>query len=113
MFRVTGNSKDKAFAADRRYHLERFIRKLAKLDFLINGEECQVFFRHEQELEVGVSILKLTVAGTTMSAHEKYLRIVRATGIVETEHSQIEKAQFESAIIDFSNYAKKVEPLLK
>jgi len=44
---------------DRRYYLEVFLRKLSRLPYLINGEECQIFFRHPAELQVGIELIKL------------------------------------------------------
>ena len=36
---------------ERRYYLERFLRKLARFDFLINSEEFQIFARPNGDIE--------------------------------------------------------------
>lgn len=42
--KAMGN-KDIIFLQERRFYLERFLRKLSQYDFIINGEEFQVFAR--------------------------------------------------------------------
>ena len=37
---ITNQGKDTVFLQERRFYLERFLRKLAKFRFVINGEEC-------------------------------------------------------------------------
>jgi hypothetical protein len=39
------------FINERRYYLERFLRKLAKFDFLINSEEFLIFARPNGDIE--------------------------------------------------------------
>ena len=38
-------NKDMVFIQERRYYLERFIRKLSSYGFIINGPEFQLFAR--------------------------------------------------------------------
>ena len=42
--KAMGN-KDKVFLAERRFYLERFMRKLSRYDFIINSQEFQIFCR--------------------------------------------------------------------
>ena len=37
---ISNQGKDEAYLAERRFFLERFLRKLSAWDFVINGEEC-------------------------------------------------------------------------
>ena len=74
------HGKNEDFISERRNHLERFLRKLSKIDFLLNSEECRIFFRHPNELEVGTELIKLP----NLSAQEKYTRIIQATQIDES-----------------------------
>ena len=39
------------FIIERRYYLERFLRKCAKYDFLINSEEFLIFSRPNGDIE--------------------------------------------------------------
>jgi hypothetical protein len=48
--KAIGN-KDMKFIIERRYYLERFLRKLSKYDFLINSEEFLIFARPNGEIE--------------------------------------------------------------
>lgn len=41
---MTGNS-DKKFLAQRRFYLERFLRKISKYSFIIESEEFKMFSR--------------------------------------------------------------------
>ena len=51
-------NKDIIFLQERRFYLERFIRKLAQYDFIINSEEFQLFCR-PQGLDVEKSLTRL------------------------------------------------------
>jgi sorting nexin-1/2 len=48
--KAIGN-KDMRFILERRYYLERFLRKLSKFDFLINSEEFVLFSRPNGDIE--------------------------------------------------------------
>ena len=68
------------FCDERRNHLERFLRKLCKIDFLLNSEEVKIFFRHTDEYKVGSQLIKLPA----LSAMDKYSRIAQVTQIDES-----------------------------
>lgn len=55
--KAIGN-KDIVFLQERRFYLERFVRKLSAFDFIINGEEFQLFCR-PQGLDVEKSLQRL------------------------------------------------------
>ena len=55
---MTGQGKFDPFIAERRYYLERFIRKISERSFMLNGEECQLFFRGDSKT-LKDAILKL------------------------------------------------------
>ena len=48
--KAIGN-KDLVFIQERRYYLERFLRKLSKLEYIIEGEEFQIFARPSGSIE--------------------------------------------------------------
>ena len=56
---ITNQGKDAVFLQERRYYLERFLRKLARFKFVINGEECQLFFRNSTGGDIGKLLGKL------------------------------------------------------
>lgn len=67
-------NKDIIFLQERRFYLERFLRKLSQYDFIINGEEFQVFSR-PQGLDVEKSLSRLV----KMTSSQMYERIKNAT----------------------------------
>ena len=71
--KAMGN-KDIIFLQERRFYLERFLRKLSQYDFIINGEEFQVFSR-PQGLDVEKSLSRLV----KMTSSQMYERIKNAT----------------------------------
>ena len=72
------SNKDLIFIQERRYYLERFLRKLSKSPYIINGPEFQLFAR-PMGPEVAKSLSKLP----PMQPQELYERMVKATGINE------------------------------
>ena len=61
--KAMGN-KDIVFLQERRFYLERFVRKLSQFDFIIDGEEFQVFAR-PQGLDVEKSLQRLVKMSST------------------------------------------------
>ena len=71
--KAVGN-KDLIFLQERRFYLERFLRKLAQYDFIINSQEFQIFAR-PQGLEVDKSLSRLP----KMSSSQLYDRLKEST----------------------------------
>ena len=67
-------NKDIAFLQERRFYLERFIKKVSRYDFIINSQEFQIFSR-PQGLEVDKSLSKLP----KLSNSQLYDRLKEAT----------------------------------
>ena len=87
--KAMGN-KDMVFLQERRFYLERFLRKIAKYDFVINSQEFQIFCR-PQGLDVEKSLSKLP----KLSNSQLYDRLKEATmtddeSITDQERNQIE-----------------------
>ena len=51
--------------------MEKFIRQLSVFDYLLESRECQIFFRHPADLQVGIELIKLF----PLPAVEQYTRI--------------------------------------
>ena len=47
------NKTDAGFYTERQYMLQRFLRKLCKMEYIIQGEECQLFIRAKNQEDVG------------------------------------------------------------
>jgi sorting nexin-1/2/sorting nexin-4 len=101
-------NKDLVFIQERRYYLERFLRKLARFGFIINGQEFQMFAR-PQSPDVEKALGKLP----KMTAQDLYERMTQATLISELEYEDQQKMRYENAITEFRGYIKKVDPFLK
>lgn len=67
-------NKEIVFLQERRFYLERFLRKLARYDFIINSQEFQIFAR-PQGLDVEKSLNKLP----KLSSSQLYDRLKEAT----------------------------------
>jgi len=95
------------FIADRRYFLERFLRKLAKYEYLINSEEFKYFSRPSGDIE---KMLLRIVRFPTLQLVEK----IRSLGIVNEQRIDIvDKENFKTTIATFRTFAMKVLPQLK
>lgn len=90
------------FIIDRRYYLERFLRKLSKYDFLINSEEFIIFSRPNGDIEK--SLLKIPKLPTS-----KIIEKIRSvTEINEKRYDMVDKERYHNALIEFNFFAKKV-----
>ena len=83
-------NKEQVFIQERRYYLERYLRKLAKFDFVINSQEFQLFCR-PQGLDVEKSLAKLP----RLSIGQLYERLKEATHTEETNIDDMSKDQIE------------------
>jgi hypothetical protein len=87
--------------------LERFLRHLAKLEFLVNSEEFLLFSRPNGDVEKNLSRLTKIQTATVID------RMHKSTDIKERMYDLSEKERFNNTIIEFSFFAKKVLPQLK
>ena len=82
-------NKDIIFLQERRFYLERFMRKICVYDFIINSEEFLLFSR-PQGLDVEKSMAKMV----KLSSNQLYERLRDATqtdpdGITEQDREQL------------------------
>lgn len=101
--------EDAAFLKERSCYLERFLRKLSKHDFIINGEAFRIFSRDPIGQDICSALKKLPILSTQMV----YERISDSTKIIITDYDEGQISRYEIAIAEMQNYVKAVDPLLK
>jgi hypothetical protein len=83
------------------------LRKVARVDFIINSPEFQIFARPNGDIEkILKSLPKLPTVAIIERMHEN-------TDIKERMYDLTEKERFNNIIIEFTYFAKKVLPQLK
>ena len=100
-------NKDLVFIQERRYYLERFLRKLSHFGYIINGPEFQIFCRPPGP-NVEAQLKKLP----EMSSQDLYERLAQATLINDVEYELHQKQRFEAHIAEFRASMKKVHPFI-
>ena len=104
----TMGNKDLVFLQERRFYLERFVRKLSHYEFIINSQEFQIFAR-PQGLDVEKSLNKLP----KLSNSQLYDRLKEATMTDDTEITDQVRDMAETKLSEFMVYVKKSDPFLK
>ncbi|CDW87092.1 px domain containing protein [Stylonychia lemnae] len=104
--KAIGN-KEISFIKERRYYLERFLRKLSKYDYIIHSDEFQIFSRPAGEVD------KLLARLPKMSSGSLLDRIRKAGDINERMFDAVEREKFNNATLDCTLFIKKVLPQLK
>ena len=105
--KAMGN-KDIIFLQERRFYLERFLRKLSQYDFIINSEEFQLFCR-PQGLDVEKSLTRLI----KMSSSQLFDRLKEATGCQIDDITEQDRNMLNTQVQEFQVYIKKAAPFLK
>ena len=101
-------NKDSVFLQERRFYLERFLRKIARHDFIVNSQEFQLFAR-PQGLDVEKSLNKLP----KLSSLQLYDRLKEATMTDDSGLSDQDRDFLDTQLTEFSVYIKKADPFLK
>jgi len=104
--KAIGN-KEIQFIKERRYYLERFLRKLAKHQFIIDSDEFTMFSRPNGDVK------KLLSRLPKMPTSQIIERIRKGADINERMYDLSEREKFSSSIVDCSFVIKKVLPHLK
>lgn len=100
--KAIGN-KEVKFIYERKFYLERFLRKCAKHDFLINSEEFRIFARPASgDVEKMLERLPRVPYGTMIE------RTREVTNIQERLYDFADKERFNGIVTEFSFFAKKV-----
>jgi len=95
------------FIIERRYYLERFLRKIAKYDFLLNSEEFLLFARPSGDIE---KILAKIPKLPTQTIIE---RIRKVTDINEKRYDMVDKERYHNTLIEFNFFFKKVMKMMQ
>lgn len=105
--KAIGN-KEVKFIYERKFYLERFLRKCAKFDFIINSEEFRIFARPASgDIEKMLDRLPRIPSGTMIE------RTREVTNVQERLFDFADKERFNNVVTEFSFFAKKVLLQLK
>jgi hypothetical protein len=100
--KAIGN-KEVKFIYERKFYLERFLRKCARYDFLINSEEFRIFARPASgDIEKMLDRLPRIPSGTMIE------RTREVTNVQERLFDFADKERFNNVVTEFSFFAKKV-----
>ena len=88
--------------------MQRFLRKLARFDFIIESQEFQAFARPANGMKVEVALTRL-MPMTTQSIYDR-IKAITETDVENVD--ALEKDQAASRITTLLFFIKTVEPLL-
>jgi sorting nexin-1/2 len=100
-----GNKDDK-FVEERRALLERFMKEVAKFDYLTQSREFKVFARERGDIE---KILTAMLKQSPLQILEKYRLNFNIT---ETEDKG-DLAQYKENILNFQGFLRKAIPIME
>lgn len=104
--KAIGN-KDLKFINERRFYLDRFLKKLSAFPFIINSEEFLVFSRPQGDIE------KLLAKLPNLTPMQIVDRMREALSIEEHLYDPIQMDSFDQQCHEFSHFHKQVIPVLK
>lgn len=100
--KAIGN-KEVKFIYERKFYLERFLRKCARYDYLINSEEMKVFARPG-----GGDVEKMLERLIRPSTSKLIESLREITNVQERNYDFADKERYNNVVAEFSIYAKKV-----
>lgn len=103
--KIVGN-KDQNFIEERRILLERFMKDIAKFDYLTDSKEFKIFARERGDIE---KMLASLLKQTPMQVLEKY----RLNFNIEEDQEGAILTTYKENIMTFQNFAKKVIPTME
>lgn len=87
---------------ERRFYLEKFMRKLAREDYIINSEEFRVFSRPSGDIKTNLGKLPKLTPGAMI---ERY----RSTFFINEQKYDLEDInRFTNMLVEFTYFSKKV-----
>lgn len=104
--KAIGN-KELKFLNERRFYLERFLKKMAPFDFILNSDEFKHFSRPQGEVE---KLLNSLPAITSMEIVERLRTVLN---IEEHMYDPIKKETLDRECKEFQHFARQIVPLLK
>jgi hypothetical protein len=100
--KAIGN-KEVKFIYERKFYLERFLRKCARFEFIVNSEEFRIFARPGSgDLEKMLDRLPRIPTGTMIE------RFREVTGVNERNYDFADKERLNQVVAEFTIFAKKV-----
>jgi hypothetical protein len=100
-------NKEVLFLQDRTFYLQRYLRKMARFDFILESQEFQLFSRPQ-----GLNVTKALDKLMPMSTAQKFERLQNITNIDLMAYDLMKKEQYNNRITEFLYFNKVVEPLL-
>ena len=94
------NADNEKFVEERRLLLERFMKEIAKYDYIIYSKEFKVFARGKGEID---KVLYALPKQTPMQVLEKY----RLNFKIDEDQDVAELATYKNRIMIFQQYLKK------
>lgn len=98
-------NKEHKFLEERRYFLQRFLRNLAKIDFITTSEEFKIFSRSSADIEKSLSHLPKPTPDHILSRFQMSFK----PNINHTEQNIL----FKATISEFQLFSSKILPVLK
>lgn len=99
-------SDDTQFVEERRELLERFMKEIAKYDYIVFSKEFKVFARGKGEID---KVLYALPKQTPMQVLEKY----RLNFKVDENKEESEILQYKEAIANFQKFLKRVITIME
>jgi hypothetical protein len=90
------------FIIERRYYLERFLRKCAKYEYLLNSEEFLLFSRPNGDIEKMLAKINKIPTQTIIE------RVRTVTDINEKRYDISDKESYKNSLVEFTVFSKKV-----
>lgn len=103
--KLVGNNDDK-FVEERRNLLQRFMKELAKYEYLTQSKEFKIFARDKNDLD---KILNNLVKQTPLQVLEKF----RLNFQVDEDQQPSALQKYKENIIEFQNFLRKVIPVME
>ena len=98
-------NKELKFVEERRYYLERFLRKLAKFDFVLSWEEFKIFARINGNIDKFLTNLPKQNIDTILTKYKAAFKLEE-----KPNHERIINAK--AVITDFQEFGDKIVPII-
>ena len=95
------------FIIERRYYLERFLRKCTKYEYLLNSEEFLLFSRPNGDIEKMLAKINKIPTQTIIE------RVRTVTDINEKRYDISDKESYKNSLVEFTVFSKKVTAQMK
>ena len=103
--KAIGN-KDIKFINERRYYLERFLKKISTFPFVVNSKEFGVFSRPNGDIE---KVLKGVAKPSYSETVDKYREVL---SIEDHLYDPVQKDKLDTESKEFHHFSKQALPIL-